>query len=401
MSDVVRITPAAEHAPRIALHWSAESTTADRDAVLARYGLTADGSDGPLLQHVRLSEGALGSLAALVNEPAVAGADGLDQSTATIPESHWSRWERWRFGHAWLRLRVLGGMEGYARAGEAVAALFFALPVLAAMTTIPLRRYLARPVSARALIAFAAFGLVATAGLLRRPYEIRAVDGVALPAILLGMSAAVLCTAALRQPHARARLLAAAAVVLALVLLKGVSMSGQLADRLDWVSADAGLRSRLRGRLSAMSSRLLTSPPLGAHAGQAAPVPLRLAAYVVACVPARERLLVLWFAPEIYYYAGRAMAQRHLVYIPGWAALQHEQRLTLQKVQQSSPSIALASSSLDGLTTTVYPEVVAYVHAHYDQAASLADDDREYMILARRDRPIVRRFGDEGWPCYQ
>ena len=401
LDDVIRIAPAVEHAPRIALRWDPDSTAADRDAVVTRYGLTRDGDAGPLLQHVRLSAASLADLRALINEPVVADTAGVDRSTATIPDAQWPQWERLRLEHRWLRLRVLGGLEEYTRAGEAVAGLFFALPLLAAVIAVPLRRHFTAPAPAGALLAFAAFALLVTFGLLRRPYEIRAVDGVALPAILLGVSAALLWRAGPKLGSARRWLFAGGAVVLALLLVKGVSQSGQFGGRLPRLGLGDGLVARADARVSAMAARLLPSPPLDAFASGPRPAPVSLAAYVVACVPASERLLVLWFAPEIYYYAGRAMAQRHLVFVPGWAALAHEQQLTLQKIQQAAPSVVLASSSLDGLTRTAFPGVVDYVHAHYTQAAALSDDDREYMILARRDLPVVRGYGDEGWPCYQ
>ncbi len=119
------------------------------------------------------------------------------------------------------------------------------------------------------------------------------------------------------------------------------------------------------------------------------------------CVPPSERLLVLWFAPDIYYYSGRLMAQRHLVFIPEWSSLEGEQQNTLDKVRRFAPPVVLAQrSSLDGDAKASYPGVVNYVAQAYDVAASVADDGEEYLVLARRDRPPVRRFGDTTWPCY-
>ena len=69
---------------------------------------------------------------------------------------------------------------------------------------------------------------------------------------------------------------------------------------------------------------------------------VRLAEYANACLLPSERLLVLWFAPEIYYYAGRLAAQRHLVFVPGWAGLEHEQRMTLAMAERFSPPLAFA-----------------------------------------------------------
>lgn len=73
----------------------------------------------------------------------------------------------------------------------------------------------------------------------------------------------------------------------------------------------------------------------------------------------------------------------------------------MTKIRRFAPPLALASSSLDGLARRTYPGAVDYVRAAYDVAASIADDDREYLILARRDRLVVRTYGERLWPCYQ
>ena len=42
-----------------------------------------------------------------------------------------------------------------------------------------------------------------------------------------------------------------------------------------------------------------------------------------------------------------------------------------------------------------------YVRREYDAAGSISDGDEEYTVFARRDRPVVRTYGEEMWPCYQ
>jgi hypothetical protein len=145
---------------------------------------------------------------------------------------------------------------------------------------------------------------------------------------------------------------------------------------------------------------LAADPPLSYWDGHRAPVSIQLAQYARDCVPASERLLVLWFAPEIYYYADRLMAPRHVVFVPGYQQLSLEQRLTLAKIERHAPPVAFANGALDESTREVYPAVVDYVHRHYDVKGTLEDDGERYLILARRDRPAVRAYGEEGWPCY-
>src|SRR3954471_20966030 len=154
------------------------------------------------------------------------------------------------------------------------------------------------------------------------------------------------------------------------------------------------------GRLGRSPRRLVTSPPVDFWQGATAPAEVQLAQYARECLPARDCLMVLWFAPEIYYYSDRLMAQRHLAFITGWSALTGEQELTLDKVRRSAPALVFASAPrLDTVTRAMYPSLVDYVHAHYQPVATVAGDE-EYVILARRDRPAVRAYGEHDWPCY-
>jgi hypothetical protein len=109
---------------------------------------------------------------------------------------------------------------------------------------------------------------------------------------------------------------------------------------------------------------------------------------------------VLWFAPEIYYYADRLMAGRHLVFVQGYQDLDQEQQLALAKVERYAPPIALANASLDSFTHQVYPRVVDYVHREYDVGGSLENDGERYTVLVRRDRRATGWYGDSKWPCY-
>jgi hypothetical protein len=157
----------------------------------------------------------------------------------------------------------------------------------------------------------------------------------------------------------------------------------------------------MSGAWAGVRDRLIAEPPARYWEGRAAPVAVRLAAYARECVPPSDRLLVLWFAPEIYYYADRLMATRHVVFVPGFAAVAHEQRMTLAKIERFAPPVAFANSSLETSTREIYPAVVDYVHREYATAGTVAEDGERYVILVRRDEPVVRHYGEERWPCYR
>jgi hypothetical protein len=142
-------------------------------------------------------------------------------------------------------------------------------------------------------------------------------------------------------------------------------------------------------------------PPLEHYVGRSARFTIRLAAYVRDCVPPDDRLLVLWFEPEIYYYSDRLMALRHPVFAPAWSTLDVEQRATLAKIARFKPPLVLArQSALDEYARATYPGVIDYVEKNYVLAATAQDGGEEYLIYARRDRQVTRRFDAQSWPCY-
>jgi hypothetical protein len=148
-------------------------------------------------------------------------------------------------------------------------------------------------------------------------------------------------------------------------------------------------------------AELNASPPLSFYVDRPARFSLQLAAYVRDCVPPDERVLVLWFEPEVYYFSDRLMALRHGVFAPSWSQLAHEQRVAVEKVKTWNPPIVLARrSSLDGEARETFPGVVAYVEREYRLAATVPNGGEEYLIYARRDRPVPRTFAAQTWPCF-
>jgi hypothetical protein len=234
---------------------------------------------------------------------------------------------------------------------------------------------------------------------------VRAVDAVVPAAILFGCGVA----AGARFASARGRATRAITMLLlaclSLLVMKSVATAGELRSRTGWLSGEWTSAARMRGAWLEVSERLFTSPPIDfwqRRAAEGRPVPgtMQLAAYVRACVPPHERTLVLWFAPEIYYYADRPAAGRHFVFVREWGALPSEQNAALQRVQRYSPPIILATEGIDGLARATLPRVVDFVHSEYDVAGSLAADGEHYVVMARRGRPVVRQYGAGQWPCY-
>ena len=178
--------------------------------------------------------------------------------------------------------------------------------------------------------------------------------------------------------------------------------AGRFVERISDLAGGWTSLTRARAAWSAVYDELVASPPLSYFVDKPARFSLRLAAYVRDCVPETERVLVLWFEPEIYYYGDRLMAQRHLVFAPAWAHCGARAASDARRGSGTSPPpLALARrSALDGYARASYPGVVDYVQREYQLESTVNDDGEEYLIFARRDRPPVRMFGSQNWPCF-
>ena len=142
--DVIRLDGPEEFAPVVGLRWTEDSSAEARAAVLAKYGLTPLSDDGPQVQVVRMSEQSSGAVRGLINEPIVADTNGIDlERTQNSHGPTFPLWQRLRFSRWWLRFRVFTGVNEHGNAGEAVAAIFYTLPLIVILAAAPwLHRYL-------------------------------------------------------------------------------------------------------------------------------------------------------------------------------------------------------------------------------------------------------------------
>jgi hypothetical protein len=245
------------------------------------------------------------------------------------------------------------------------------------------------------------FAIIVDAGLVRTPFTVRAVEAVVLPAILFGCGMAAFEHAANRRRGFRRALSISGAVLVGFIVIKSVADAGQFSDHAGWLAGRWTSLRQARGAWSEVFGQLSASPPIGYYVDRPAAITLRLAAYARECVPPSDRIFVLWFAPEIHFHADRLMAQRHLVFVPGWETMPHEQEMTLAKIRRFSPPIALARrSSLEGPTRVIYPGMVEYLYDKYRLAGSVQESGEEYLVFARRDRSPRRHYGERQWPCY-
>jgi hypothetical protein len=147
--------------------------------------------------------------------------------------------------------------------------------------------------------------------------------------------------------------------------------------------------ARLVGRLAAVTSELRQTPvPIaylpdqGALAG--------MAAYLRACTPPHARVLVTWFAPEVFFVSGRGFAGGMVVFLGDHWSSEQDQRRTIEQLgAQAVPLAIIQGESSEGFRAT-FPLVAAYLDAEYRAAGSTSFGDPRvgsdgYHVFIKRD----------------
>lgn len=403
LSDLVQIDPQSKYAPRVHIKWSAESTSDQRNATLARFHLVAD-SDPIEGVPVRLLDPKPQNIRGLVNDPIVQDTNGINRATSSVPYTTWTALDRVRFNNSWLRIRPLPVFENAEVAGQAAAWLFFVTAATAAAWAVRPRRSresvdLQRQKTVGAL---AALALISLPGLLRQPLSVYAPDVVVLPAILAGWAAWELWRESTRIPKL-AWASRAGALVLCSLLMFSVSSVGQLRHRVDWLAGSWKSVENVQKTWSGAWQRLVVTPPIAYWQDkQIAPTTVVLARYVRSCTTADAPLMVVSFSPDLQFYADRRLASRHLLLGRGRWTSETDQQMSLVKLRSAPPPIVIAQEPFYNATfSKAYPSIAEYFRSEYVVAGQLPDNKgHAYIVLSRADLAPSGTDPDLGWPCF-
>lgn len=309
-----------------------------------------------------------------------------------------------------LRLRLAPGLIRPENAAPWLYTLFLALPVL----TLAALRFGRRPAPLEKgvlpnetpkMIATATLCGIAAPVLLRAPLAARFAD-IAGPTAVLGAwllgrwvpkdSLAVVrralrirvhgshggsfqlrLRAALLRPFART-MLAVALLALTFVSIASVAEGGTwMASRVDPDGLGPTLDLAAR-----RITRLAVSPPLEQWAPAGSTGVRGIVRYIAACTEPTDRLVVTWFAPEIFYYAGRGYPNRS--------------RLLSQRI----PVILLDTDDYRQLVIKYGPgllDLLRYYRVAMDPAP---DNERRYRLLVDTRLQPTGQYPPLGLPCF-
>ena len=298
--------------------------------------------------------------------------------------------------------------------------LFASLPPIALLVLIA-GRFRRRPAAERLpgetsrILGAVVMCALATRGMVRPPLEYRLADVAALAAVIgawligrwLGGRTAAREDAPRPErsrwprPVDGLRL----APVLVLLGITGWAVLGArgLDDELEKarLAGDPGAAAR---QLRATADRLRTSPPIDRWAGPNAVGLQALARYVHECTRPADRLLVGFFAPEMYFYSGRGFAGGNFFWFRGLHSSEGAQQKAIWKLQaQSVPIVILEPEVNDkgrGFLST-YGQVGDYLSQRYRVAGeSTFGGEHPYRVLVDVRATPTATYDRLALPCF-
>lgn len=311
---------------------------------------------------------------ALVKDPLAADTNGIDRSTFELrvpaPE-----------GLGAIATQLYGPGEGLRLGANGVALFFYLLWLIpiAAVVALAIRwKYespLVRPIALMTVILQLAMNLT----MLRDPLDTRMRDVVVPMAVLLSYLGWIgwwTNAGLVRLAFART-----AVLVVIVVALGSAAALGDLPAQLK--------RTEIAGGIDGIEHRLRTigrslAPP-DHRTGPPSPVYRPVVEYIGRCASPDARLWMLTFAPELFFYTGRAFAGGHVSLSPGYFTSDRDATLMLDRVSHENVPLVIMDSQTQSEMLKEYPRIGAYVTANYREAARFpVSREKSFVVLARQ-----------------
>ena len=363
------------HGPVVNVRWQADASDQAIVEAEREHGLTRLDPDSPHSWQYELSQWANADIERLVKDPIAADTNGIDRSTFELQVAAPEGFRAWS-------TRIYGPGDGLRLGPNAIALLFYLLWLapIAAAVTLAIRWSIESP-SARALLAMVVvLQLAMNVTMLRDPLGTRMRDVV----VPLGLLVSYLAGVAWWSPGTRAPRIAARSATVAIIVLVAGSAAALGDARTQFQ------RTRLADGLGGLSYRVRTirrtlAPP-DQRTGPRSPIYQPVVDYITGCTPPDARLLTLTFAPELFFYTGRAFAGGQVSLSPGYFASDRDASLMLARLSRESVPLVILDSQTEQEMLTDYPRIGAYVKDHYRETARFPiSAEKAFVLMARSD----------------
>jgi hypothetical protein len=125
--------------------------------------------------------------------------------------------------------------------------------------------------------------------------------------------------------------------------------------------------------------------------------------YVRDCTGRSDRLLVTWFAPEVYFYAERLFAAGQAFFYPGFFTTDRDQRRALSRLAAEPVPVALMLAGDGGrFFATEYPLLADYLEREFRVAGKFATQSAAgFDVLVSRHARATGTHPASGLPCFR
>jgi hypothetical protein len=379
----------------ILVRWASQVDEGARAAAEARYGLSEGKLRGAASERTwayRIDDSSREHLRAVISDPLVEDTDGIDRARLTVPsEPFWVRAQR---AVPLLRVRLLPGAWHVANADAMLYSLFRFLPLVAALILLADLRDTSSTsrIEIASIASLAALSLALNAFILRDPVSAR-FGGIAAPTAILA-AWTIYRVGQMRPGIAKGLLNVALSVGLAATVWS-TSLSAE------WQVRMPAEVFRLR-HMMAVAGGLRESPPLLGRLQKGEQ--LGIVRYLRECTGRNDRVLLGWFAPDVYFFAQRGFAGGAVAFFgQHWSESRFQARSVEILASQSAPVVILLNG--DKLFPQSYPILMQYLDEHYQNVGATNFDDAQngggrYSLLVRRDRRADRVHPVTGLPCF-
>ena len=382
--------------PLATVGWASGITVDQRRALERRYALRfAHLIDGGEARRYVLTDRSPAMLKRLLADPAVAGVTNVDGEGRVLREPAWSVVRRW------LRLPVME--SPVIRRDNAAIWLYDALfltPFAAALLLAGRAwRRAVNPGEVPKVVAAIVLSLLFNVFLIRGNLDSRLPDVIVPAAILWAWMLRGPWLGVIRRTGVAPLARAAAASVVMISIWMAVDVYAGSMNQLtatDLFSRPINAARRLKGTLVELRREPLEQfAPAGSTGLRA------LTRYVNRCTAPTDRLLVLGFQPEVFFYADRRIAGGNVVFHANLGAAPAEQELIIGRLRRQRVPVAILPVDQAEEIDRVYPRVKAYLDGRYELARESGfGEGRSIRVLVDRNIKASHLDTELELPCF-
>jgi hypothetical protein len=163
-----------------------------------------------------------------------------------------------------------------------------------------------------------------------------------------------------------------------------------------------GTPLRIAERLQVIAGELRSSPPRPSYFPQGALD--GLPRYLRECTTPEARVLLTWFAPEVFFFAERGFAGGMAVFLGTHWSSDGDQHRTIEQLEAQAAPLAIIQTSSEAEFRATFSHVASYIDVNYRVAGvtNFGDprvDEDGYRIAIRRTLDNIGTEPRWGLPC--